>query len=138
MIRVVVADDEEKVYQLICSLIDWKALDMEIVGVAHNSIEALELIQSLHPDIMITDIRMPGYDGLELINRGKQIKNGIEFIIISGYNHFEYAQTAIKYGVSDYLLKPIKKNGLATLFWTKLLRTRNYFNYSSYPADFRV
>lgn len=112
MIRVVVADDEEKVCQLICSLIDWKALDMEIVGVAHNSIEALELIQSLHPDIMITDIRMPGYDGLELINRGKQIKNDIEFIIISGYSHFEYAQTAIKYGVSDYLLKPIKKNEL--------------------------
>ncbi|WP_341877285.1 response regulator [Defluviitalea saccharophila] len=112
MIKVVIADDEEKVCQLICSLIDWKALEMEIVGVAHNSIEALELIQSLQPDIMITDIRMPGYDGLELINRGKQIKNDIDFIIISGYSHFEYAQSAIKYGVSDYLLKPIKKNEL--------------------------
>lgn len=112
MIRVVIADDEVKVCKLICGLIDWKTVDMEIVGVANNGIEALELIKTLQPDLMITDIRMPGCDGLELINRGKQIKKDIDFIIISGYNHFEYAQSAIKYGVSDYLLKPIKKNEL--------------------------
>lgn len=112
MLRVVIADDEVKVCQLICALIDWKSVDMEIVGVANNGIEALESIKKLQPDLMITDIRMPGYDGLELINRGKQIKKDIDFIIISGYNHFEYAQSAIKYGVSDYLLKPIKKNEL--------------------------
>lgn len=112
MIRVVIADDEVKVCQLICSLIDWKSVDMEIVGVAHNGIEALELIKNLQPDLMITDIRMPGYDGLEMICRGKQIKKDIDFIIISGYSHFEYAQSAIKYGVSDYILKPIKKQNL--------------------------
>ena len=99
MIKVVIADDEVKVCQLICGLIDWKSVDMEIVGVAHNGIEALELIKNLQPDLMITDIRMPGYDGLELINLGKQMKKDIDFIIISGYSHFEYAQSAIKYGV---------------------------------------
>lgn len=112
MIRVVIADDEEKVCKLICGLVDWNMLDMEIVGLAHNGIEALEFIKNLQPDLMITDIRMPGIDGLEMINQGKQIKKDIDFIIISGYSHFEYAQSAIKYGVSDYLLKPIKKNEL--------------------------
>jgi len=109
MIKVVIADDEENVCQLIRGLIDWKSLDMEIVGVAHNGVEALELIKTLSPDLMITDIRMPGYDGLEMIQRAKMIKDNLDFIIISGYRHFEYAQNAIKYGVSDYLLKPIKK-----------------------------
>lgn len=112
MIRVVIADDEVKVCQLIYGLIDWKSVDMEIVGIAHNGIEALELIKNLQPDLMITDIRMPGYDGLEMINLGKQIKKDLDFIIISGYSHFEYAQSAIKYGVSDYLLKPINKKEL--------------------------
>ncbi|HHW01235.1 MAG TPA: response regulator [Thermoanaerobacterales bacterium] len=112
MIKVIIADDEEKVCQLIYHLIDWKSVDMEIVGVAHNGIETLELIKTLRPDLVITDIRMPGYDGLELINLGKQVKEDMDFIIISGYSHFEYAQSAIKYGVSDYLLKPIKKNEL--------------------------
>lgn len=110
MIKVIIADDEEKVCQLIIGLINWKLLDMEIVGVAHNGIEALEMIKSSMPDLMITDIRMPGCDGLELIRSAKTIKEDLDFIIISGYRHFEYAQNAIKYGVGDYLLKPIKKD----------------------------
>jgi len=112
MIKVVVADDEVRVCQLICNLIDWKSLDMEIVAVAYNGYEALNIIKNLQPDLIITDIRMPGYDGLELISLAKQIKKDIEFIIISGYSYFEYAQSAIKYGVSDYILKPINKNEL--------------------------
>jgi len=109
MIKVTIADDEENVCQLIRGLIDWQSLDMEIVGVAHNGVEALELIKEHSPDLMISDIRMPGYDGLEMIRRAKMIDENLDFIIISGYRHFEYAQNAIKYGVSDYLLKPIKK-----------------------------
>lgn len=119
MIKVVVADDEVNVCQLICNLVDWEAFDMEIVGVAHNGIEALELVEQYGPDLMVTDIRMPGYDGLEMIGRAKKVKKNLEFIIISGYSHFEYAQSAIKYDACDYLLKPIKKEELtATL--TKL------------------
>lgn len=109
MIKVIIADDEENVCQLIRGLIDWKSLDMEIVGVAHNGVEALDMIKALSPDLMITDIRMPGYDGLEMIQHAKIINGNLDFIIISGYRHFEYAQNAIKYGVGDYLLKPIKK-----------------------------
>lgn len=109
MIKVIIADDEENVCRLICRLVDWDSLGMEIAGVAHNGVETLDLVKMVQPDLIITDIRMPGYDGLEMIRRAIGIKPNLDFIIISGYNHFEYAQNAIKYGVSDYLLKPIKK-----------------------------
>ncbi|HBE78077.1 MAG TPA: DNA-binding response regulator [Firmicutes bacterium] len=116
MIRVLIADDEEKVCTLISKLVNWKDFDMEVVATVYNGIEALERIKELAVDVVITDIRMPGYDGIELIAKAKEINDHIEFIIISGYRHFEYAQSAIKYGVSDYLLKPIKKEELtATL-----------------------
>lgn len=65
---------------------------------------------------MLTDIRMPGYDGMELLKRARIQNPDMEFIIISGYSHFEYAQTAIRYGVSDYILKPVNEEALnATL-----------------------
>ncbi|MFV0351933.1 MAG: response regulator [Oscillospiraceae bacterium] len=116
MIKVIIADDEEKVAQLIYNLVDWQALEMKVVGIAHNGIEALALADQYAPDLMITDVRMPGCDGLSLIRQAKQKYPQVEFIIISGYRHFEYAQSAIQYGVSDYLLKPIKKDELtATL-----------------------
>ena len=109
MIRVIVADDEEKVAQLVCNLVDWQALGMEVVGVAHNGLEALALIRSQAPHIVVTDIRMPGCDGLELIRQAKGINPELEFIIISGYRHFDYAQSAIRHGVSDCLLQPVNK-----------------------------
>lgn len=112
MIRVIIADDEEKVCRLIYSIIDWESIGMEIVGIANNGLEALNYVQTLSPDILITDIRMPGYDGIELIKFAKEKRANLETIIISGYRHFEYAQDAIKFGVSDYLVKPIKKEEL--------------------------
>lgn len=116
MLRVVVADDEDRVCQLILMLADWDSLGMEVVGTAGNGLEALELVERLHPDILVTDIRMPGCHGLDLIQRAKARFPQLEIVIISGYAHFEFAQTAIKYGVGDYLLKPIKREELmATL-----------------------
>ena len=112
MLRVLIADDESKVCQLIEKLVDWDVLGMEVVAVAENGIEALEKIKEFHPDIVITDIRMPGYDGLDLIRLGKEEAPNTEFVIISGYRHFEYAQMAIRYGVNAYLLKPIRKDEL--------------------------
>ncbi|TCL69914.1 two-component system response regulator YesN [Hydrogenispora ethanolica] len=112
MIKVLIADDEEKVCTLIYKLVNWQDFDMEVVATVYNGIEALECIKALELDLVITDIRMPGYDGIELIAKAKEINDRLEFIIISGYRHFEYAQSAIKYGVSDYLLKPIKKEEL--------------------------
>lgn len=112
MTRVIIADDETRICKLIMKLIDWDQIGMIIVGTASNGIEALELIEKENPDIVITDIRMPGYDGLDMIEKAKKINDDLEFIIISGYGEFEYAQKAISFGVKDYLVKPINKEDL--------------------------
>ena len=130
MLKVVIADDEARILSLIRLLPDWDALGIEVVGTAGNGLEALALIERERPDILITDIRMPGCQGLELIERARRTVPDIEIIIISGYAHFEYAQTAIKLGVGDYLLKPIKKDELtATL--SKLAQRC----YAKHPSD---
>ncbi len=116
MVKVVIADDEEWICRLIKALVDWEKLGLEIAGIAHNGIEAAGMVEQCHPDILITDIRMPGCSGLELIQRVKEQDKDLEIIIISGYAHFDYAQQAIKFGVGDYLLKPINRAELnATL-----------------------
>lgn len=116
MFKVIIADDEARLCRLVQMLADWDALNMEVVGTASNGLEALSLIEALSPDILITDIRMPGCDGLKLIEKAKLVAPDLEIVIISGYAQFEYAQTAIRQGVGGYLLKPIKKDALmATL-----------------------
>lgn len=112
MIRVIIVDDEPRICQLIINLINWDQLGMEIVGIAQNGIDALELVGSKDPHLVITDIRMPGYDGLEMIERAKQINKELEFILISGYEEFAHAQKALSFGVKDYLTKPIRKENL--------------------------
>ncbi len=112
MLKVLIADDEVKVCQLILHLVDWKAIGLEVVGIVNDGRAAYQFICEKKPDIVITDIRMPNYDGIELIKKSKEQFPDIYFIIISGYSQFEYAQNAIKYGVEDYLLKPLKKKEL--------------------------
>ncbi len=112
MLKVIIADDERLICRLVQALADWESLGMEVAALAENGLEALELIKSREPDILITDIRMPGCDGLELIRSAKELMPDLEVVIISGYAHFEYAQKAMKYGAGYYLLKPIKQTEL--------------------------
>lgn len=112
MWKVIIADDEKLICRLVQALVDWSSLDMELAATAENGLEALELIEKCNPDILITDIRMPGCNGLELIKQAKEIKPDLEIIIISGYAHFEYARSAMTYGVENYILKPIKQEEL--------------------------
>lgn len=112
MLKVVIADDEKWICQLIGKLIDCERLGIELVGVVEDGLAAFDLICLTKPDVVITDIRMPKMDGLELIRQVRQINLDTKFIVISGYRHFEYAHNAIKYGVEDYLLKPIKQTEL--------------------------
>ena len=113
MIKVLIADDELRICELIFRLIDWEALGMSVIAVAHDGRETIKIIKNEMPDIVITDIRMPGYNGVDVIRIGKEYNSDIQFIIISGYSQFDYAQNAIHYGVSDYLLKPVKAEELA-------------------------
>ncbi len=111
MLRILIADDEVSIIQLIRKLIK-PGLPHEIVGEATDGKSALELIEQRHPDIVVTDIRMPGISGIELLRAARERGIPAEFIIISGYKDFCYAKDAIKYGVAEYLLKPIRADEL--------------------------
>ena len=106
MLKMIIADDERVIRESINSSIDWKSLGIQIVGLAKNAREAYDLILDECPDIVLTDIRMPGFSGLELIARTAQTHPQTEFIILSGYGEFEYAKEAMQRGVKHYLLKP--------------------------------
>lgn len=112
MLKVLIADDEPRVGMLVKQLIHWQERELECVGMFQDGQRALEGIQQLHPDIVITDIRMPVLSGLELVEKALESNPQIRFVVISGYRYFEYAQRAIKYGVQDYLLKPIDEEEL--------------------------
>jgi two-component system response regulator YesN len=107
MLRVLVCDDEDNICHLIVKLIDWEHLDMQLAGTAHTGREALSMIVSASPDIVVTDIRMPDIGGIDMINQAQQLGVNTKFIVISGYQYFEYAHGVLRAGVTDYLLKPI-------------------------------
>lgn len=108
MFRILLVDDELFCRQGLREIVDWESSGFEVIGEADNGEDALTFILENKPDVVITDIRMPVCDGLELINRVvNHYKLSTKFIILSGYDEFRYAQKAVKYGVSDFLLKPI-------------------------------
>ena len=84
MLRVVLADDEIKVILLMQKLIDWQSLGYEVVGIANDGFRALELVKEKQPHLLITDIRMPGCDGIDLIRRAKELQPKLHSIVISG------------------------------------------------------
>lgn len=107
-ITVVIADDEASIRNGLKSSITSMDLNMEVLGSAKNGMEAWKLIRSLKPEIVVTDIRMPVLDGLNLMKKCRENHMDIDFIILSGYDDFTYAQTAIRYGARAYVLKPFK------------------------------
>ncbi len=112
MYSAIIVDDEEKICKLIQMLGNWEELSIEITGIFCNGEDALEKILTDQPDIVITDIKMPVYDGLELIEKTRDAGIESSFIIISGYRHFEYAYRSMQFGIVDYLLKPVNKDDL--------------------------
>lgn len=114
-LRILIADDEYKVRRLVRVLLERAGLDVEVVGDVENGRTALEMVQQEKPDVIITDIRMPGINGLDLIRACKESHPDVAFVIISGYQEFEYAQEAIRYGVEDYLVKPLEQEDLAAV-----------------------
>ena len=105
--RVLLADDEEEIRSGISRKIDWAALGFTLVGEAGNGEEALELAEQYRPDVVLTDIKMPFMDGLELCRRLRQTLPGARLVVFSGFDDFEYARQAVGMGVSEYILKPI-------------------------------
>ena len=107
MYSVIIVDDELFVRKGLIQLIDWASHGFQVSGESDNGEDALAMIQETRPDLVITDIRMPVLDGLALIEAAAQLELETEFIIISGYNDFRYAQQALRFGVQDYVLKPV-------------------------------
>ena len=107
MIKVFLVEDEVVIRDAIKNSIDWEQEGYEFVGEASDGELALPMILKEKPDILITDIRMPFMDGLELSRLVKKELPDTNIIILSGYDEFEYAKEAIKIGISDYLLKPV-------------------------------
>lgn len=106
MFSVFIADDEAKVISGLIHRVNWKKVDSCVVGYADNGKEARDRILELNPDIVITDIYMPGMTGIELINELSGVVDTV-FIIFSAYSEFEYAREAIHLNVADYLIKPV-------------------------------
>lgn len=110
--KVIIADDEQYICRLIGALIDWEACGLEVAGYACDGNTAFQMCAELSPDFLVTDIRMPGLSGIDLIKKLYEAFPKIKVIIITGYSHFSYAHQALRYNVIDYLLKPIQKEEL--------------------------
>ncbi|MEK0312574.1 response regulator transcription factor [Cohnella sp. 56] len=112
MYNVLIADDSTQLRNGLKCLIDWPATGFRVGGEAASGKEALELLSGRDYHVLLTDIQMPGMDGIELIRQCAAAFPELEIVIISGYDDFAYARTAIQYGIADYLLKPVVRSEL--------------------------
>lgn len=113
MYKIFLADDEIWVIMGLKKLIEKIGAPFQVVGEASNGVMALEEIEKKKPDVLITDIRMPGMDGLELMKEIRKKKLDTKVVLVSGYAEFDYAQKAIRMGAVDYLLKPVEAETFA-------------------------
>ncbi|THF83277.1 response regulator [Cohnella fermenti] len=131
MLKAAVFDDEFIVLRGLERLIDWAEFGIELVGTATDGISALALFREKKPDIVLTDIRMPGMNGLELIEAIRSEAPDTMCIVFSGYNEFEYVKSAIKLGVVDYLEKPVNIEKIREGIGKAVARLAELNDYSS-------
>lgn len=105
--KILLVDDEEEVRTSIMKKIDWEKVGFTVIGDAENGRDALDKIESLEPDVVMTDIRMPYMDGLALAEEIRKTRPSTKIIFFSGYDDFEYAKQAISLRITEYILKPV-------------------------------
>lgn len=112
--NLLIVDDEPKIRRGLRSIIDWGKYDISVSALAANGVEALNIIEKSENNIRIvlTDVEMPEMDGIELSRELRERYPGIRVLILSGYDNFDYARGALKYGVKNYLLKPVDEEEL--------------------------
>jgi Response regulator containing CheY-like receiver domain and AraC-type DNA-binding domain len=115
LIKVFVAEDEPLLLRTVKNMIEQTHSSFKVIGEALNGKLALSAIESLKPDVLFTDIKMPVMDGLTLVNKLNGLYSDITTVVLSGYQEFEYARKALQLGVSDYLLKPLSPSALKAL-----------------------
>lgn len=140
MYKILIVDDEQFIREGLKKIIDWDEHGIEIVGEASNGKEALEAINELKPELLLTDIQMPVMNGLNLIKAVRENCLKTKIIIISGYDDFQYVKEALKYGVENYIIKPINKEELsATLIGAvEKLQRESYDRIKSRENEFVI
>ncbi|BFT69251.1 response regulator [Paenibacillus sp. P36] len=112
MYKLILVDDEEDVREGVVREVDWEAIGFEVIEKAENGREALEMVERLQPDVVVTDIQMPFMNGLQLAEAIRERFPTIKLIILTGHDEFEYAQRAIKLHIDEYVLKPFSAQEL--------------------------
>lgn len=125
MLRLLIADDEKIIRETISHLINWEELGIELIGTCKDGIEAYEMILDEYPDLVLTDIKMPGLSGLDLISKVQNLDKRLEFILLSGYSDFSFAQEAMSHGVKHYLLKPCNENQIIKVMQSAISDVKN-------------
>ncbi len=112
MMKVMIVEDEELILQGIRNIIDWEALGLKVIHLAHDGIEALKMWEQEPVHIVVTDISMPEMDGLTLLREIRKREEHVRFIILTGYDEFAYAREAVRLDVENYILKPVDEEEL--------------------------
>ncbi|MBO7709722.1 MAG: response regulator [Lachnospiraceae bacterium] len=112
MFNLMIVDDDETLLEGMVTAVDWNKLGFQVIFAAKDGVEALEALEKMPCDVLMTDIRMGRMDGLELVKQVSEKFTDMSFVMMSAYDDFSYAQQAMRLGVEDYLLKPINLNQL--------------------------
>jgi two-component system, response regulator YesN len=115
MTNLLIVDDEPIICQGLVATVPWQTIEVDVVAEAHNGAQAIDVLKEHEVDIVLTDVRMPKMDGLALAEYIQKEMPHVQVVMISGYDEFEYAQKAIRFGVKDYLLKPVNIDELLIL-----------------------
>ncbi|WP_283680927.1 response regulator transcription factor [Parablautia sp. Marseille-Q6255] len=113
---VLLVDDEVEVIEAIMKKINWEGLGFSVIGYANNGVKAFEMVEEFQPDVVMTDIRMPYMDGMELSNRIKTEYPATKILLFTGFDEFEYAKEAVHLEVEEYILKPVNSVELTNVF----------------------
>lgn len=137
MLKVVIVEDETLVRQGLVLAVDWAAIGCVVVGEAADGLHGRQLILESGPDFVLTDVRMPHLDGIAMIRELRQAGCEAEFIILTAFSDFEYAHSALKLGVADYLLKPFQDSDLVAAVEKVRLRLQSRENMADTSGLFR-
>lgn len=113
---VLLVDDEEEVMEVIDKKINWEELGFSVIGHANNGVKALEMVEEFQPDVVVTDIKMPYMDGMELSTHIKAEFPATKILILTGFDAFEYAKEAVHLEIDEYILKPVNSVELTEIF----------------------
>lgn len=109
MLKMLIVEDERLEREGLCDFFDWEEFGLEIAGTACDGIEGIEMAHKISPDIIITDIKMPGIDGINMSKKIREFLPNVKIIILTGYDDFTYAKEAISFNANEYILKPVEE-----------------------------